>query len=52
MHNHSEKFEPKKAIIVTIIFILFLVFASIVSRNKKLDSISSNNISTTTESQK
>lgn len=35
MHNHSEKFEPKKAIIVTIVFILFLIFGSMVARNRK-----------------
>ena len=52
MHNHSEKFEPRKAIIVTIIFILFLVFATTVSRNKKVDTGYVDNTASTTSSQR
>ncbi len=51
MHNHSEKFEPKKAIIVTVIFMLFLVFASMVSRNKKVDSNYVDDVALTTNNQ-
>lgn len=34
MHNHSGKFEPKKAIIVTVLFVLFLIAAFYMSKDK------------------
>ncbi len=34
MHNHSGKFEPKKAIIVTVLFALFLIAAFYIFKDK------------------
>ncbi len=34
MHNHSGKFEPKKAIIVTVLLALFLIAAFYMSKDK------------------
>lgn len=35
MHQHSDKIDPKKAMITAILFVLFLVFGWCVSKAKE-----------------